>query len=336
MSNPVPDLPTDSSNAAAINVAPSYADQASQCRVSVVENVRCAEDTYRLRVDCPGIARAILPGQFVMLRWPDGDDPLLGRPLAMYDVVTDADGNAVGLDIVHLVVGKMTGKLAACQPGQQLDIWGPLGNGFPAQPLGRSATPEHLIPKHLIIVAGGIGQTPFLTLAQERLGTRQFGTPPRQVPRSDKVTLLYGARNERWLAGVDDFRSAGVDVRLATDDGSTGHHGFVTDLLTEVLAAQEDKRSAHIVCCGPGPMKAAVARIAGESGVSCEVSLETPMACGVGICFSCVTKLRDEPCDHSAAVKSAAVKNITDEGWDYRRTCVDGPVFDAARVVFAD
>ena len=296
--------------------AASYADQATQCRVEVVENVRCAEDTYRLRVLCPDIARSILPGQFVMLRWAGVDDPLLGRPLAMYDIVLDESGDAVGLDVVYLVVGRLTGMLAECEPGQQLDIWGPLGNGFPTLPLGR-AEPA----KHLIIVAGGIGQTPFLTVAQERLGTRQFGSPPRDVAVAQRVTLCYGARNERWLACVDDFRSAGVDVRLATDDGSTGHRGYVTDVLSDVLAAEGDLDGAHIVCCGPEPMMAAVAEITSARGVSCEVSLETPMACGVGICFSCVTRVRDE---------SVAT------GWDYRRTCVDGPVFDAARVVFDD
>lgn len=297
----------------------SYADLASQHRVYVVENVRCAENTYRLRVECPEIARAILPGQFVMLRWPLSDDPLLGRPLAMYDVVLDAAGNATGLDIVYLVVGRLTGMLAECLPGQPLDIWGPLGNGFSTLPAGRSTPAEHLI-----IVAGGIGQTPFLTLAHERLGTRQYGTPSRQVPQARQVTLCYGARNERWLACVDDFRAAGANVRLATDDGSTGHHGFVTDVLAQVLDEEEHDPNgsidgAHIVCCGPEPMMAAVAKIAARRRVSCEVSLETPMACGVGICFSCVTKLRDED---------------SDESWDYRRTCVDGPVFDAARVMF--
>ncbi|MCA9102762.1 MAG: dihydroorotate dehydrogenase electron transfer subunit [Planctomycetales bacterium] len=291
-----------------------YADQASQCRAGVVENVRVAEDTYRLRLDCPEIAREILPGQFVMLRWTDGSDPLLARPLAMYDVVSDASGNDVALDVVYLVVGRLTGMLSTCQPGQSLDIWGPLGNGFAPQPAGRSRP-----PRHLIVVAGGIGQTPFLSLARERLGLRQYGSPRRHAPQVERVTFCYGARNERWLACVDDFRAAGADVRLATDDGSTGHHGFVTDLLNEVLDAETDADGAHVVSCGPEPMMAAVAAITTERGVSCEVSLETPMACGVGICFSCVARVRD---DHAAA------------GWDYRRTCVDGPVFDAARVVF--
>lgn len=311
-----------------VPIATYYADQATQCRVRVVENVRCAADTYRLRVKCPEIARAILPGQFVMLRWVGCDDPILGRPLAMYDVVVDESGNAtgcnndIGLDMVYLVVGRLTGMLAECRPGQSLDVWGPLGNGFPAHSAGRDKPAEHLI-----IVAGGIGQTPFLTLARERLGTRQYGTPPREVPRVRKVTLCYGARNERWLACVDDFRTAGVRVLLATDDGSTGHHGLVTDVLAQVLDEEENDHrgntgAAHIVCCGPEPMMAAVAEMAGRRGVSCEVSLETPMACGVGICFSCVTKVRED--------------GKAEAGWDYRRTCVDGPVFDAARVVFDD
>ena len=92
---------------------------------------------------------------------------------------------------------------------------------------------------------GGIGQTPFLTLAQECLGIRQFGDPPRQVPIIRDVTLCYGARTDEFLACVDDFRTAGVDVRLSTDDGSEGHHGLVTDLIRPVV--EESFGSCRIV-----------------------------------------------------------------------------------------
>ncbi len=129
------------------------------------------------------------------------------------------------------------------------------------------------------------------------------------------MSLCYGARSADLLAGVDDFRAAGVDARLATDDGSRGRHGYVTELLREIIAESPD---CQVVACGPEPMLAAVARIAEKHATPCQVSLETPMACGVGICFSCVTRVKD-PCP---------------AGWDYRRTCVEGPVFDAARIVW--
>src|SRR6185312_7493761 len=96
----------------------------------VTEHVSLADRTYRIRLDCPDIAAAIRPGQFVMLRLPDTSDPLLGRPFALYDTVLDASGKPVGLDVVYLVVGKMTGKLTGIAVGESLDVWGPLGRPF--------------------------------------------------------------------------------------------------------------------------------------------------------------------------------------------------------------
>ncbi|HVW36082.1 MAG TPA: FAD-binding oxidoreductase, partial [Pirellulales bacterium] len=170
-----------------------FADRASFATVEVAENRRIARDTYRLRFLAPQIAERIVPGQFIMLRLAGSNDPLLGRPLALYDTVVDEAGRAIGVDVVYLVVGKLTRKLAALSPGQPLEVWGPLGNGFPPQ----SAD-------HLLMVAGGIGQTPFLALAQEYLGRRRYGSPPRNVPRANRVTLCYGARNREYLAGVED------------------------------------------------------------------------------------------------------------------------------------
>ena len=282
--------------------AAHYADQAIQQTVEIVENVRLARDTYRLRFLAPEMARCILPGQFLMLRLAEVNDPLIGRPLALYNTVLSTGGEPEGVDVVYLVKGKLTSRLWQMSRGQRVDVWGPLGNGF-----------ELGADQHLIMVAGGIGQTPFLALAQEALGLKRFGAPPREAPRVNRVTLCYGARTADYLAGVEDFQRLGIDVRLATDDGSQGHRGFVTDSLRQVLAESRDQ--ARIVCCGPEPMMEAVAHIAHKAQVPCEVSLETPMACGVGICFTCVAKIRQ-----------------TGGGWDYKRTCVEGPVFDAALV----
>ena len=283
---------------------PTYADNAWHGPVTVEENVALAKDTFRVRFACPEIARQVVPGQFVMLRLADCNDPLLGRPLALYDVAPDAAGKPHFLDIVYLVIGKMTRLLAEFQRGSRLEVWGPLGNGFPP-----TAT------EHLVMVAGGIGQTPFLALGREYLGLQVYGDPPRAVPRAKQVTLCYGVRRREYLAGVEDFRRAGVDVQLSTDDGSLGHHGLVTELIRPVV--EKSAWPCRIVCCGPEPMMQSTAKIAHELNVPCQVSLESPMACGIGVCFSCVKKIRD-----------------ASGGWDYRRTCVEGPVFDAADVEF--
>jgi dihydroorotate dehydrogenase electron transfer subunit len=120
------------------------------------------------------------------------------------------------------------------------------------------------------------------------------------------VSLYYGIRTAELAAGVDDFRAAGAAVHLATDDGSLGFRGFVTQLL------EQQEKPQHLIGCGPEPMLKALAVLAQRWGTPCHLSLETPMACGAGICFSCVTRVR------------------TADGWDYRRVCIDGPVFDAA------
>lgn len=280
-----------------------YADTACQARVQVIENLRLARDTYRVRFACPEIARRIVPGQFLMMRLAGLNDPLLGRPVALYDTVNDADGAPSAIDIVYLTLGKMTRRLARYSAGDELDVWGPLGNGFPP-----------LATDHLIMVAGGIGQTPFYALGQEYLGLRQYGDPRRRVPRAKRLTLCYGVRTADLVAGVPDFTSAGIEVRLSSDDGTVGHRGFVTDVLVQVLEETRDD-DRLVVCCGPEPMMNAVADLCHLNGARCLVSLETPMACGIGICFSCVTKVRQP-----------------DGGWDWKRTCVEGPIFDAEKI----
>lgn len=288
---------------------------------TVVEQERMARDTYRIRLRCPELASEIVPGQFFMLRLPDETDPLLGRPFALYDTYEEA-GEPAGVDFGYLVVGKLTRLMTRWTSGTPVELWGPLGNGFPVPtpagpPLPRGRTGG------LVMVAGGIGQTPFLAVAREALGLKQYGRPARRVAfnSSDerpfaerKTTLLYGARSAEYLAGLDDFAMPGLEVKTATDDGTAGHHGFVTDLLIESL---ESSRPERVYCCGPEAMMEAVADICAEAHVPCWASLETPMACGFGACFSCVVRVK-----------------LDDGEWDYRRTCVEGPVFPAESLVW--
>ncbi|HLJ95504.1 MAG TPA: dihydroorotate dehydrogenase electron transfer subunit [Gemmataceae bacterium] len=261
---------------------------------AIAANRRLARDTYCIRLQAPELARSIRPGQFLMLRLPGTADPLLGRPFALYDTVLDLQGQAVAVDVVYLVVGKLTAVLARLRPGDTLEAWGPLGNGFP-ELIGRD---------HVGLVAGGIGQTPFLAYVRELLGERGYGG--RAARRTaQRVSLYYGVRTAELAAGIDDFRAAGAAVHLASDDGSLGFRGYVTQLL------EQQEKPNHVIGCGPEPMMKALAGLARQWGVPCHLSLETPMACGAGICFSCVTRIRQG------------------DGWDYRRVCIDGPVFDA-------
>jgi dihydroorotate dehydrogenase electron transfer subunit len=273
--------------------------------VPVVEQVRLARDTYRVRLAAPELARDVVPGQFFMIRSPGVTNPLLGRPFALYDTWLDSQGHPAGVDVAYLVVGKMTGLMASWTAGDRVEVWGPLGNGFPVPTASR-----------LILVAGGIGNTPFPAVAREALGLRCYGGRALAAPlATDRVSFCYGVRSAEYFSGLEDFDALGIDVRLATDDGSRGHKGFVTDLAAEILAGTNASGATHIYCCGPEPMMHAVAKLAARHQVPCWLSLETPMACGFGACFSCVTRVKQP-----------------DGSWDYRRTCVEGPIFPAEQL----
>ncbi len=275
-----------------------------QVTARIVANRQIATRIWQMRLECGTLAQRIRPGQFVMVRMPRSTDPLLGRPFALYDTWSDKDGELAGIEVVYMELGRATRLLPNLQVGESVEIWGPLGQPFPEPSVGA---------KRVFLVAGGIGQTPFLAQAQELLGQKGYGgLSPRD--RSVEVHLVYGARNASFHAGVDQFLATGAKVHLATDDGSVGFHGRVTECLVGLLGP--DPSTEHIFGCGPEPMLEALAHFAANRGLTCHVSLETPMACGLGICFSCVTKVK------------------TPEGWDYKRVCVDGPVFNSSELVW--
>lgn len=283
-----------------------YADAMKQVDAAIVQNECIGENTHRLRVVAPEIATAVVPGQFIMIRMRGTNSPLIGRAFAVYDVIDDASGNPTSIDLVYLKKGTLTTPLADSPIGDGVTLWGPLGNGF---------APRHC--DRLIMAVGGIGQTPMLLLGLEALGKRQFGTD-RKSGYAKRVEMIYGARRSSLLAGVADFRAAGFDVTLCTDDGSAGVQKRVPDVLIERLAAIDPGQTVCVVTCGPEIMMQKVAESCTAAGVDCQVSMETPMACGIGICFSCVAQVRQD-----------------DGQWDYKRTCVEGPIFDADKICWS-
>ena len=305
---------------------PFYADQIA-CIDTQLESVTpMARDTFRIRVEAPQIAARVVPGQFVMIRMTGRDAPLIGRALAVWDVIDDANGTPRAIDLVFVRKGAMTKPLADAPVGTRVSLWGPLGNGFSTSPCDV-----------LIMAAGGVGQTPMLMVAKAALGQRGFGCAVNHAEQSESkrqsgwakdVKIVYGARSADLLAGVDEFRQAKIDVQLCTDDGSTGTKQRVPDRLFDLIDSisgdhvPTDQRvpldRIRVVTCGPEIMMQKVAEGCLQRGINCEVSMETPMACGIGICFSCV----------------AMVRSSEGEPWDYKRTCVEGPVFDASQIVW--
>jgi len=233
------------------------------------------------------------PGQFSMITLgaSAGVDPLLRRPFSIFNEPTPGGDT---LQIFYKVLGRGTAILSRARPGDSIDCLAPLGNGFEPRRTGGT---------RLLLVAGGIGAASLHPLA---LADRRRGGSP---------VVLYGCRTDVECAGIRPTRDAGIEVHVATDDGSEGHRGFVSSLLDDFLA-RNDPAGWTICACGPTPMMKATAEVASRHGVACHLSLESPMACGFGVCVGCVVGVRD----HAGGPRRWA------------RICVEGPVFDAARV----
>ena len=252
-------------------------------------SIVCAQDRltssiYRLSLKAPHIAAHAKPGQFVMVACTDGYyDPLLRRPFSIHQAT--ADGT---VQLLYKVVGRGTQLLSSVLPGQKLSLVGPLGRGFHLQ----KDTPTCL-------VGGGIGIAPLLFLASRLL----------TVDPEARVVALLGAATAREVDILAEaFRHQGCEVRLATDDGSLGHHGFVSELVAAYLPLK-----AKFYVCGPEAMMAAVARQCLAADCACEVSLESHMACGLGACLGCTIHGADGA---------------------YRHVCKHGPVMAAQEVAW--
>ncbi len=259
----------------------------------VVRQERMSPDCWKitLAAETPG---PIAAGQFVHVRCEEeANDPLLRRPFSVWDVERHGDA-LTNLDLVYTVVGRGTAILAGKKPLDRVGFLGPLGRGYTIQPRAKT----------LLFVAGGVGIVPFYLFAKQ---VRERGLQPRMI-------LLFGARNESMLYGIDEFSALGVETHAATDDGSRGHRGLVTKLMEKVLV-RIPRRGLQVYSCGPEPMLEAVLKIVRRRRLRCELSMEKRMGCAMGACRACVTAVRDG------------------RGWRYSRSCIEGPCYDAADLV---
>jgi len=216
------------------------------------------------------IAAAAHPGQFVMIKTRPGLDPLLRRPFSIFEIVPGPDGAPRGISILNKRIGIGTGQLADVRVGERLGCLGPLGQPWPiVEP-----------PTSAWMVAGGVGLAPFATLTDAL------------VERGVRLRLFYGARRGDDLYYADWFAERGVELVLATEDGSRGTHGRITVPLVAALDETAGDAPVAIYCCGPTPMMQAVAQIAAAVGRDAWVSLEQVMGCGMGGCYSCVVPVK--------------------------------------------
>lgn len=245
----------------------------------VTRNHHISEDYFALYLKCPARLPIILPGQFAEVLVSNSTTTYLRRPFSIYD----ADYNTNELSLLIKKVGDGTAALMKLKQGDTLNLVYPLGNSF-SLPTGEKA----------LLVGGGVGIAPMLLLAK-RLKENGF-----------KPDVLIGGRTSKDIVEPEKYEPYG-EVFITTDDGSAGEKGMVTQ--HSVFAEKVSEYSA-IYACGPDPMMKAVARVAAAKNITCEISLENTMACGIGACLCCVVETID----------------------GNKTTCVEGPVFNTQRL----
>ncbi len=235
---------------------------------------------FVLKVESSELASLARPGQFAHIKCGDEKGIILRRPFSFYKV----EGENVFF--IYQVKGRGTGVLKRRHPGEDISILGPLGNGFWLENNG----------KKKIIVAGGMGIAPFPFMIKDMVSNAKI------LPKD--IIFIYGAKRKEFLIGLDEFRNFGISLYIATDNGKEGFKGTAPELLS-ALFKKEELKSGDYFTCGPEEMIRNVVEIAKKQESRVQVSLEERMACGVGVCLSCVRKVKNQ----------------------YLRVCKEGPVF---------
>lgn len=252
------------------------------CESYVIKSKKnIAKGVFDIWVFCPQIASDAKPGQFVNVKCSDFT---LRRPISICEI--DAQNGLIRL--VFEARGEGTSWLAGKNEGDCIDLLGPLGNGFM---LGKTDRP-------VIFVGGGIGVPPLLGAA------KPFGA---------SATAILGFRSAAAVILKEDFERQGASVTICTDDGTAGRHGVVTTSLEERFDASD---CSAVFACGPKPMLAAIAASCEKRNITCFVSMEERMACGVGACLSCACKVKYEGSEK------------------YFHVCKNGPIFNAKMIVW--
>lgn len=249
--------------------------------MKVTENLRLHQNYCLLKLAPEETLPEMLPGQFVEVK-VDNATTFLRRPISINYI--DRSKNELWLLIQ--IVGDGTLSMSMLQIGDIVNIILPLGNSF--------TIPEAHTKQELLLIGGGVGTAPMLYLGDH---LKQLGFTP---------SFLLGARSEKDVLQIADFEALG-QVYITTEDGSLGEKGYVTQ-----HTILNKKRFDRIYTCGPKPMMMAVAKVAREAAIDCEVSLENTMACGIGACLCCVEKTTD---GHICVCTEGPVFNINKLTW---------------------
>ena len=251
----------------------------------VTDNRLIAGGMYKLRLEAPNVAGNARPGQFIHIKVPGDRSRLLRRPISIYD----ACHKKGYVEIVFQVVGEGTRLLSAVKTGDFLDVLGPLGNGF-------SVSGD---TRHLFVVGGGCGAAPV------KFAASRFNFTGR--------SCFIGFKSGDAAYDLQEFENSCDSLLIATEDGSIGYKGLITEVLEDEL-----KRNLPdlMLACGPVPMMKAIQQMAEKYRVPCQLLLEERMGCGIGACMTCACAVRDD-----------------EDGFIYKRVCKDGPVFWSREVM---
>jgi dihydroorotate dehydrogenase electron transfer subunit len=247
---------------------------------TVVSNEKLCPRFYRLCIDAGSLTKKIQPGQFVHIRVKDGLEPFFRRPFSVYRAQKY-------IEVFYEPVGRGTSLMTSYKKGDPIDVLGPLGTPFSLPPKGI---------KQVVMIGGGIGVAPFLILSDV-------------LKKKYELILLYGGRTKGHVYPMKEFKQNGCKVYVATDDGSIGKKGRVSELFDKINC---DPKTTYLYTCGPHAMMHAVQDFAKRHYLQGQAACEQLMACALGACLGCSIK--------------------TTKG--YKTVCYDGPAFDLGEVVF--
>ncbi|MBI4846045.1 MAG: dihydroorotate dehydrogenase electron transfer subunit [Candidatus Omnitrophica bacterium] len=267
-----------------------------QVIAKIVKNKKISPSVNYLELEIPEIFKTLLPGQFLHIRILAAVDPLLRRPFSVNNVIKKQGSGCYRVAIVYKIVGKGTQILSEKCRGDELDVLGPLGNGFDIN--------SCLVKKRsVLLIGGGMGIAPLVYLAEKL---------KKQI-KQGKIKAFIGTNTKKEIICVNEFKKAGCKVMISTDDGSAGFKGYVTELFEKYLSdPQSLNHIPYLYACGPFPMLKKLSELARKLKIEGQVSVDEMMGCGIGACLGCVIK----------------TKNSQNSVIGYKRICKDGPVFD--------
>lgn len=266
-----------------------------QIEAPVVAHEKLAEYEYEITLYAPEVAGEARAGQFMQVQYDQTYNPFTRRPFSVYRI----DKVKGTFSILYLARGVFTFGMRQKHVGDKVSVVGPLGNWYEPDP--RPGVTH-------VMVAGGVGAPPLYLLAHQMLCADRDNC---------EISVINGARTVNLLCAAREFDELGVDTHVTTDDGTHGIRGLVTDALIPMLDSA--KGPLHVYTCGPTAMLRAVGDLCIARGIPCQVSVETMMPCGLGVCMGCVVKVKD-------SASSTGYLNL--------RSCYEGPVFRAEDILW--